>query len=391
VKRIEGNFSGCGGEKEHMKPAKTSDVRKVNRDIVLGAMFRSGKLTKGDIAQKTGLSIPTVTTVLNELLEIGLVENCGVMKSDGGRRPQLVELAPHARYAVGIGISRHHINMVLLNLEGHEVAKSRERKEFADNEEYWTHLHSQVCSLLRDASVMPEKILGMGISITGMFTKNTSQIMLPPAMWKETIDPERIRQQFLWPTDFYNDSEMQAVTEIWQNPDLDDATSLSLNQGIGGAFIRGRAIQREMGFDRIGHMVIKTGGRQCTCGKRGCFEAYCSGDAIEKATSYSVEDFFDKLEAGNRRCVDFWKTYVMYLLVGISNIRLLTGTKILIGGQLGEYISQHRQELEKELPKWSALEDDEENALRFQHYSPFDCAAGAALTKISEFLPDTIR
>lgn len=77
-----------------------------------------------------------------------------------------------------------------------------------------------------------------------------------------------------------NDGKCAALAEkkIGALKDYNDCIFLNVGTGIGGAvFLNGQLLEpkKYSGFE-LGHMVINKGGRQCTCGKKGCFETYCS-------------------------------------------------------------------------------------------------------------------
>ena len=82
------------------------------------------------------------------------------------------------------------------------------------------------------------------------------------------------------PMQIKNDSKCAALAEKHYGAmrDYDDCVFLCIGTGIGGAaFLNGEMLvpKRFSGFE-FGHMVINKGGRQCSCGKRGCFETYAS-------------------------------------------------------------------------------------------------------------------
>lgn len=124
---------------------------------------------------------------------------------------------------------------------------------------------------------------------------------------------------------------------------LKDSITITLGTGIGGGIIIGGKIYRGSFFcgGEIGHMVIEHNGRKCSCGRKGCFESYCStsaltrrmkeileknvdseifkniGGDIEKADTKMLFEFYKKGDFLAKEIVD---EYMGYLADGITNI-----------------------------------------------------------------------
>ena len=133
---------------------------------------------------------------------------------------------------------------------------------------------------------------------------------------------------------------------------------LTLGTGVGGAYIyKGDIVEGcNLAAGEIGHMVIRVDGRQCSCGRRGCFEAYCSASALSlrareaaitnefcllnKFTDndlYKIDGkmFFKALAAGDKTCADIFDSYMRDLTAGVVNvINLLQPDVLVIGGGL---------------------------------------------------------
>lgn len=133
---------------------------------------------------------------------------------------------------------------------------------------------------------------------------------------------------------------------------------LTLGTGIGGAYIyKGDIVEGcNLAAGEIGHMVIRVDGRQCSCGRRGCFEAYCSATALStrareaaitnqfsllnKLTNnnlYKIDGklFFQALKEGDKTCSEIFDQYMRDLTAGVVNIiNLLQPDVLAIGGGL---------------------------------------------------------
>lgn len=93
--------------------------------------------------------------------------------------------------------------------------------------------------------------------------------------------------------------------------DLTDAFYISLSNNIGGAILIGQKVYKGEGprSGEVGHMTIIPDGRECYCGQRGCFETYCNASILSDLSDGDLTLFFEKLEAGDKACMEAWKEY----------------------------------------------------------------------------------
>ena len=99
-----------------------------------------------------------------------------------------------------------------------------------------------------------------------------------------------------------------------------------------------------MGGAEIGHQVIRVNGRLCTCGRKGCLEAYVSVPALIRAASQvagkemTLENIFRKAEQGDIDMTEVVEQYTLMLGQGIVNIvNMFRPQLILIGGTMSAY------------------------------------------------------
>lgn len=153
------------------------------------------------------------------------------------------------------------------------------------------------------------------------------------------------------PMQIKNDSKCAALAEKYYGAmkDYDDGLFLCLGTGIGGAaFLNGKMLEpkRYSGFE-FGHMVINKGGRQCTCGKRGCFETYASirafrnkiAEVLDIDNDFSGEYLRDKLlDLNDERIKDVVEQFIEDLSVGLCNlIDIFEPEIIVLGGSFSYY------------------------------------------------------
>ena len=94
-----------------------SSIKLANRKLIYDLLRRERVLTKQLIAEKTGISFPTVSNSVNYLLEKGLIEEAGTADSTGGRKPVLLKFSPNSRFAFGITIQLGGIRIIRTNID----------------------------------------------------------------------------------------------------------------------------------------------------------------------------------------------------------------------------------------------------------------------------------
>lgn len=114
------------------------------------------------------MSLPTVTQNTKELIERGLIEEIGELRSTGGRRAKALSVAANARQAAGLDITKNHIGLVLTNLRGEILKYERIFLPYENSEEYYCTVNKKLEDFLDEAGADRERILGLGISFPGI-------------------------------------------------------------------------------------------------------------------------------------------------------------------------------------------------------------------------------
>ena len=86
---------------------------------------------------------------------------------------------------------------------------------------------------------------------------------------------------------------------------------------------------------------MEPGGLPCSCGRRGCLEAYCSASRIEAAFGVSLEDFFRGAEEHRPEYETLLYDMLRHLAVGINNIHMVLDCTVVLGGFLSEYLQPY--------------------------------------------------
>lgn len=179
---------------------------------------------------------------------------------------------------IGIDLGGSHIGIGVVNEEGN-IVKKRETdlkvKENQDIEEFiQNYLSENLTELTKNYSIK-----GIGIASPG--TPKNGKITSLVNLGIQNLDITKMVQQICnVPIAIYNDAKCAGIAEkkYGSLKKYEDAVFICLGTGIGGAaFIENKLLKpkRNPGFE-LGHIIIEKNGQLCNCGKKGCFETYCS-------------------------------------------------------------------------------------------------------------------
>lgn len=204
--------------------------------------------------------------------------------------------------------------------------------------------------VVEDSHVDLDDIEFIGIASPGTISNNI--IKQATNLGLEDFDLIAELQKYInLPMQIKNDSKCAALAEKHYGAmrDYEDAIFLGIGTGIGGAaFLKGEMLEpkRFSGFE-FGHMVINKGGRQCSCGKRGCFETYASIRAFRNKIAEVLDidnDFSGQylreqlLDFNNQKIEEVVEQFIEDLSIGICNlIDIFEPEIVVLGGSFSYY------------------------------------------------------
>lgn len=362
-------------------------VRNTNKNRIIKYLYKSGGASKQDIITALGLSAPTVSLIMKDLSDKGLVKKAGTLESSGGRKPAVNSLVYDAKLSAGIEITNNHLHFVVIDLGENILYSQKMRLVFHNDADYYQTVAQHLETFLDESGVDRDKLLGVGIAVPGVVKEKNNILEYSPTL-KVTNLPLSILEKYItYPIMVDNEAKLAGFTEIWNIDNVEDAVYLSVNKGVGGAIIIGNKLF--YGADghsgEFGHMTIVKNGLMCSCGKEGCLEAYCSTKVLTEPNFDDIDDFFSALEMGNQYCMKTWQTYLDYLATGVNNIYTIFNSSVIIGGEISRHLKNYSDLLRQKLVSISTFETSAD----YLHLSEFGdnaSAVGAALLLVDAFL-----
>ena len=247
-------------------------VRQANKSIFLAHLWREKQLSKSQLSQLTGLSIPAVSNILEELLSEGLIDHSTEKMSKRGVNSGSYQIPARGAWTLCMNITPTSIEYQLadarlLAVDGHQhlpIDAPTPQALLEAIVECWRRIHR----------LYPQHSINLALGVHGQVDPITgvSQTM-PQARWKTPIEIKYLLEEQLGvQVRVDNDCVMLALAEKWQHPGPQpDFCVINVDYGIGSSFVLNDQIYR-------GRLY----GKACDCGRYGCLETVASLSALKK-------------------------------------------------------------------------------------------------------------
>lgn len=249
-----------------------------------------------DISDEIGISIPTSTKLVQELISEGFLQDMGKQGTTGGRRPSIYGLNPEAGYFVGVDVARQHFHVAITDFKGN-------LKSFVQDIEFVLQSNADsfklICGMVKDITskqgISWDSVLGVGVSLSGRVNPEEGYSLT--YFVRDDLPLKAIFQNELKvPVNIENDSRAMTFGEYLYDEEArheDNMLFINLSWGLGmGMILDGKLYYGKSGFSgEIGHFPLLDNDKICRCGKIGCLETGASGSALHRI-------IIDELEAG---------------------------------------------------------------------------------------------
>jgi len=209
-------------------------------------------------------------------------------------KAQLI-VAEVRKYYVGIDLGGTYIKGGIVDDLGNIILQDKTPTESEKGATMVaTNIANLAKSLLAKTGLNPDDTEGIGMGVPGMIdSKNGVVIYSNNLKWKDFAIGEEVSSQTGLPVKIANDANVAALGEVkfGAAKGMEDAILLTLGTGVGGGIVAGGKLiegNKSAGAE-LGHAVIVAGGEDCTCGRKGCLEAYASATALIRDTKRAMQ------------------------------------------------------------------------------------------------------
>ena len=353
---------------------------------LLRILYQEEKLTKRELSQRMGMSLPTVQLYLKQLADEGFLMESGTAISSGGRKAHTLSLSKNARIAVGIEITAFHYKLVLINLRDEVLYNKRIACAFEDTPHYWKRIAEEAQKFLRTAGFHAEQVLGVGVALPGIVDKEAQILRVSTSLHLENLALNLLADQLPWPILLENDANAAGLAELGRIEQLEDAVYISLSKGVGGAILINHQVYQGSRFHagELGHFTLIPGGKPCNCGGRGCLESYCSALALCD-DSRELDQFFYRVRTGNAEANARLEQYLRHLALAIHNLHTIFDTDLILGGDLVPYLENYLAELYQQVHLLGNSANTHPFHIRISKFLDYSPAVGAAVLVTRQF------
>ncbi|MGW1540698.1 ROK family protein, partial [Streptomyces sp. NPDC002309] len=271
-------------------PDTQQGMRRRNLARVMHTIGAEGPLSRAAVASRIGLTRAAVSTLVDELIRSGLLEELGPERPGRvgrGRPGSALAVSGHGPAGIGAEVGVDHLAVCAVDLRGEVRARvvrhgtNRDRSPEPVIEEL-TALVRQVVADARHEGLWPA---GLAVAVPGLVARDARTVVRAPNLgWHDTDLGSLLPAEL--PLTVDNEANFGALAELWLGPDTPrDFVHVSAEIGIGaGVVVDGGLLRGTRGFaGELGHVPVRPDGPECACGGRGCLEQYAGEEALLRA------------------------------------------------------------------------------------------------------------
>ena len=266
-------------------------IKVTNQFLIREMVYRKGPISRIEIAEELGLTLPTITTNVSMMIDKGLLREVpGPVKTNSlGRHTMLVDIVPQARMYLGVEVRGSLRRIVIVDLRGKVLDCASDDTFYSDYLKALDNAVSLTRDLLQRRGIGSGNLDAVGICTPGLVdSQNGILIVHPGYQWEK----KRIGEDFALalgykgPVFIENNAIARAFSLNLFNPGmLNGASSLAymfVSTGIACPLLNDvrKHFGNVAGEGEVGHMVMNPDGPECACGNHGCLETYSSEATI---------------------------------------------------------------------------------------------------------------
>lgn len=331
-----------------MKRGTFQLMKSVNKSIVLNKIRTSEPISRAQIAKETSLTPPTVSSIVKELIDQGLVRESTLGQSSGGRKPTMLHINSDSFYVIGVDAGPERVECILTDLKGEIIHRtSSVITKPITNENFISILKENIHKIIQSSNTNQDKIIGIGIAMHGVVNVETGESLVAPILNLRNIPiKDLLEEEFKLSVKVENDARAMALGESWFGGHgyVERMVAVNIGRGVGAGFvINGKLYHGAQGIaGELGHMTIDMNGEICECGNRGCLQTLVSGEAIAKRARKQMKDdtvirsgqeIFKLAQNGHEFCIHLLQDTGKIIGIGLTNlIHLVNPSRIVLGG-----------------------------------------------------------
>ena len=322
------------------------EIKKNNENIIFEYIYNQKQgFSIAEVCQSLDLTFPTVKRIFESFLEKSILIQAKKNNHGVGRKAMEYTYNNDFCYSIGVRISEDFLHLILTNSIGKVFCQSKITIP-SQLKNICSFLEENILVFLRQINQEKKnKIVGIGISIPGIFNQETKMIEFKINHFSSFVALEELQKNIPYPIYIENESNLSAIAEavLGKYLNLSEFTVLTINKNIGSSHFVRREKDRNFYFKagRIHHMIVNKNGRKCDCGSKGCLGTYISIKALLQDFQeifpevQDIESIFHEKYRESKEGKKILEQYIEYLAIGIQNLLFFSNPeKIIISGMI---------------------------------------------------------
>ena len=333
--------------------ARRGTSREINRQIALNLIRSKQPISRAELARVMGVRRGAVSRLVDELLTAGIVFEGAKGESTRGRKPMHLHIETRRRCVAAVDVSASHTAVLLTDLLGHPLS---EVSEFPTR---------RPALLVRDVAGALSRLLeghpdagactGIGVAVSGLVNAAGRVEFSPTLGWRDVDLVEPLRTATMLPVTVENSTKACVLGQVWavrgDAPVDGPVAFVNVSDGVGVGIAVDGTLLRGMHnvAGELGHVPLNMYGPRCSCGQRGCWEAYVSKRAViaryrgtdpswpesAETASVSIEHIMARGRAGEGQALEALRETGHFLGRGFATIvKTVDPRRIYVGGEI---------------------------------------------------------
>ncbi len=276
-------------------PADQATVRRLNLGLLMRSLAAGGPRSRARLADDTGLNKATVSSLVTELVDRGLVIEGIIQRRGVGRPGRTIEVNTAVVRCIGLELNVDYLAGVITDLTGRVLARRRLTLPMIElgPARAMGQVAELAAALVADCGATPDQVETLHLSLPGLIDIDAGVLAYGPNLhWRQVDVVHSLMGRLQWADTRIgvdNDANLGAMAEYASGPSAGSSNLLYLVGEIGvgaGMIIDGRIIRGATGFaGEVGHMPIGDPSVKCACGRRGCWETAVGMNAVVEAVA----------------------------------------------------------------------------------------------------------
>ena len=343
------------------------EIRNINKGLVLKAIEKNGSVSRADVGKIVGLTPPTVSAIVKDLIERDIVREIGKGDSSGGKKPILLKINSKAAYMIAVDLGGENgIRVALMDLSYNIVKEKFGPKiESLNSQKLKNALSVILKDFIKEINISKEKILSICIGLPGIIDIKLKKVTVAPYLnWEISLDDLTLKEIGI-PIALENDVNLMALGEKTKGiaQKINNFVFVGERTGIGAGIITNGKLYKGANdaAGEVGYLLIDPKYAPKNSRDFGCLEKLASYKIIVEKTKEKtgknnrVIDVFKMAAEGDSVALGIVKEALKFLAYGIGNIScVLDPELVIIGGGISilppRFLEEMKMNIKKIIP-----------------------------------------